>query len=113
MRRKLIGISQTVLGDRIGLTFQQVQKYENGRNRVGASRLQQIADALGVTPAWFFENAPSAADGHAVPINDDLNRFVANKYSVPLMRTFVKLPPSTQRAIVKLTAVLSDEDDAG
>ena len=103
------GMSQTELADTLGITFQQVQKYEKGANRVSVSRLQQIAEALGVTPAWFFENAPTQSGGKAKPVDDDLNRFVAEKYSGPLMRNFVKLPPGTQRAIVNLTG----EDDAG
>jgi transcriptional regulator with XRE-family HTH domain len=113
LRRGMIGMTQEVLGRKLGITFQQVQKYEKGANRVGASRLQQIAEALGVTPAWFFENAPTQSGGKAKRVDDDLNRFVAGKYSAPLMRNFVKLPPDTQRAIVNLTASLSGEDDAG
>ena len=108
----MIGMTQEVLGRKLGITFQQVQKYEKGANRVGASRLQQIAEALGVTPAWFFENAPTQSGGKAKRVDDDLNRFVAGKYSAPLMRNFVKLPPGTQRAIVNLTAILSGEDGA-
>jgi transcriptional regulator with XRE-family HTH domain len=60
MRRVLIGMSQEKLGDALGLTFQQVQKYEKGTNRIGASRLQQISKTLNVPPAFFFEGAPLA-----------------------------------------------------
>ena len=56
-RRMLLGMSQEKLGERLGLTFQQVQKYEKGVNRVGASRLQQFSDALGVPPSYFFVGA--------------------------------------------------------
>src|SRR6202050_4784117 len=59
-RRIFLGMSQTEVADAIGITFQQVQKYERGANRVGASRLQQISDALGVSPFYFFEGAPTA-----------------------------------------------------
>lgn len=55
-RRSLLGMSQTVLGDAINLTFQQVQKYERGANRVSASKLYQLAGVLNVTPGWFFED---------------------------------------------------------
>ncbi len=60
MRRMMLGMSQEKLGDALGLTFQQVQKYEKGANRIGASRLQQISQILQVTVAFFFEGAPNA-----------------------------------------------------
>ena len=65
----MIGMTQEVLGRKLGITFQQVQKYEKGANRVGASRLQQIAEALGVTPAWFFENAPTQSGGKTLTLD--------------------------------------------
>src|ERR1700682_68634 len=58
MRRMMLGLSQTKLGDALGLTFQQVQKYEKGRNRVGASRLQHISEILQVPVGFFFERVP-------------------------------------------------------
>ena len=63
MRRIMLGMSQEKLGDALGLTFQQVQKYEKGTNRVGASRLQQIADVLQVHVSFMFEGAPGGAAG--------------------------------------------------
>src|SRR5215212_7547401 len=60
MRRMMLSMSQEKLGDALGLTFQQVQKYEKGTNRIGASRLQQIANILQVPVAFFFEGAPNA-----------------------------------------------------
>ena len=59
MRRMMLAMSQEKLGDALGLTFQQVQKYEKGTNRIGASRLQQISHILQVPVAFFFEGAPS------------------------------------------------------
>ena len=61
MRRMMLSMSQEKLGDALGLTFQQVQKYEKGTNRVGASRLQQIAQILQVPVAFFFEGASDAS----------------------------------------------------
>src|SRR5262245_25665476 len=58
MRRMMLGMSQEKLGDALGLTFQQVQKYEKGTNRIGASRVQQISQILQVPVAFFFEGAP-------------------------------------------------------
>lgn len=63
MRRMLVGLSQEKLGERLGLTFQQVQKYEKGSNRVSASRLYQMAQILGVPVQFFFEDLPEAAKG--------------------------------------------------
>src|SRR5712691_8404375 len=60
LRRQMLGMSQQSLGEAVGLTFQQIQKYEKGANRVGASRLQQIAETLGCQPAWFFEGRPGS-----------------------------------------------------
>lgn len=58
-RRIAMGKSQEKMGNAIGITFQQVQKYEKGTNRIGGSRMQQIADFLGVSPSYFFEGVPS------------------------------------------------------
>src|SRR5258705_13483963 len=63
MRRMMLGMSQEKLGDALSLTFQQVQKYEKGANRIGASRLQQISNILQVPVSFFFEGAPQAP-GH-------------------------------------------------
>ena len=63
LRRMMLGLSQTDLGKAAGgITFQQIQKYEKGRNRIGGSRLKMVADALGVAPSYFFEEMPAAGD---------------------------------------------------
>jgi transcriptional regulator with XRE-family HTH domain len=64
MRRMLIGMSQEKLGDQLGLTFQQVQKYEKGSNRVSASRLYQMAQILGVNVQFFYDELPGQSSGH-------------------------------------------------
>lgn len=89
-RRKVVGMSQEKLGDAIGITFQQVQKYEKGVNRVGASRLQQISDALGVSPAYFFEDVPS----HGVSNNvekDEAVAFIHSHDGLRLARLWMKI----------------------
>ena len=63
MRRMLLGMSQEKLGEALGVTFQQVQKYEKGMNRIGASRLQDMAKILDAPPSFFFEDAATAAPG--------------------------------------------------
>jgi transcriptional regulator with XRE-family HTH domain len=97
-RRTVLGLSQTALGDKIGLTFQQVQKYERGANRISASRLFEIARVLEVTPMYFFEefdkNAPPAPQTtREQRENDPLYRretleLVRNYYAIesPLVR---------------------------
>src|SRR5512135_1248802 len=64
MRRMMLSMSQEKLGDALGLTFQQVQKYEKGTNRIGASRLQQISNILQVPVSFFFEGAPHLPGHH-------------------------------------------------
>ncbi len=107
MRRHLLGVSQEALGNAIGVTFQQIQKYENGKNRVGASRLQQIADALECPPAWFFEGRRGAADNTGAAtqrIDTDISVFFADKDAPSLIRGFVRLAPGVKRAIVGVIA---------
>lgn len=65
MRRLMLGLSQEKLGDGLGLTFQQVQKYEKGTNRVGGSRMQQISNILKVPPGFFFEGQPATMQAKA------------------------------------------------
>src|SRR6478672_13952930 len=67
LRRMLLGMSQEKLGEHLGLTFQQVQKYEKGINRIGASRLFDLSKVLGVPVQFFFEEAPSGESSHLVP----------------------------------------------
>ena len=65
LRRMLLGMSQEKLGEHLGLTFQQVQKYEKGANRIGASRLFELARILGVNVQFFFEDLPGIGNGHS------------------------------------------------
>lgn len=66
-RRNLLGMSQEKLGRAVALTFQQIQKYERGANRIGASRLLQLSRVLGVPIAYFFEDVPAAKPSRAAP----------------------------------------------
>jgi transcriptional regulator with XRE-family HTH domain len=103
-RRIEIGMSQSTLADGIGLTFQQVQKYEKGSNRIGSSRMMQIANVLGVPPTFFFEGAPTAAriSAKSQGTMDDLAGFLASKDGTALMKAFVKLPKEVRRSVVNL-----------
>ena len=104
MRRNMLGMNQQTLGLRIGLTFQQVQKYEKGTNRVGSSRLQQIADVLETTPAWFFEGAPGSQKdtASADAASAEFAAFMADHYAARLFRGFVKLRPGLRKSFVEL-----------
>ncbi len=91
------GLSQGELGRRIGVTFQQVQKYEKGANRVGASRLTQIADVLGVPIPTLFEGAPSA--GHTPP-EQSPRYLLAKPHSLRLLQGFDKIDNDATRLAV-------------
>jgi len=112
LRRKLIGMSQGALGDRLGLTFQQMQKYERGANRVSASKLQAIAVALGVKVSWFFEGLgdPTAERCGEDPIARTMDRFLATAEGFELARAFPGVPAGQRRSIVALARSLAEED---
>ena len=115
MRRVLIGMSQEKLGGALGLTFQQVQKYEKGTNRIGASRLQQIAGILSVPPAFFFEDMPATEGmGGSTSFADDGSGFVVDFLSTSegllLNKAFVKIKEArVRRKIIDLVTALAEE----
>ena len=107
MRRKMLNLSQERLGEAIALTFQQVQKYEKGTNRISASRLQQIATILQVPVSFFFEGAPKLQE--AMNGNSDaetmmhVSEFLASSEGLSLSRAFTRIKePSVRRHIVNL-----------
>jgi transcriptional regulator with XRE-family HTH domain len=112
MRRMMLGMSQEKLADGFGITFQQVQKYEKGANRMSASRLQQTADILGVAVPFFFEGAAGGTfepDGSSVSpayIDD----FVTTSDGLRLMKAFMRVRPALQRRIVALVNEVAGDD---
>ena len=104
--RNAKGISQTELGNAIGVTFQQVQKYENGVNRVGSSRLAKIAKALNTPIGLLFDNSAKSADGRVSgPIVTDL---LIAPHAVQMLRAFAKLPNDRlRRCILALTETIT------
>jgi transcriptional regulator with XRE-family HTH domain len=109
MRRMMLGMSQEKLGNALGLTFQQVQKYEKGTNRIGASRLQQIAHIVQVPVAFFFEGAPSVPgagrhDGMGeAPSPAYVSDFLATSDGLALTKAFTRIGDSKlRRRIVDL-----------
>jgi len=107
MRRMMLGISQEKLGDALGLSFQQVQKYEKGANRISASRLQYLTQILQVPVSFFFEGAPrlpgaSQAAGTA-PSPDDVTDFLATSDGLALTKAFTRIKDrKLRRGIVDL-----------
>jgi transcriptional regulator with XRE-family HTH domain len=114
MRRMMLGMSQEKLGDALGLTFQQVQKYEKGTNRIGSSRLQQIANILQVPVSFFFEGGPNISEqpGGAVnaPSPGYVTDFLSTADGLALTKAFVNIKDAKiRRRIVDLVELLVDE----
>ncbi len=116
MRRNMLGMSQEKLGESLGITFQQIQKYEKGTNRVGASRLQAIASILEVPPAFFFENAPTDEHTPIGGLSEDSSmtsvmEFCSSAEGIQLNRAFVRIgDPKVRRRILELVKSLSDDN---
>jgi transcriptional regulator with XRE-family HTH domain len=115
MRRMMLGMSQEKLGDALGLTFQQVQKYEKGTNRIGASRLQQISHILQVPVAFFFEGAPMLQGTNAgmneAPSPAYVSDFLATWEGLSLTKAFMRIKePRLRRRIVDLVEEIAHED---
>lgn len=113
LRRMLVGMSQEKLGDMLGLTFQQVQKYEKGANRVGASRLYQISQILGVSVQFFFDDMQAgdgtgkASEGTTSPYVMD---FVSSAEGLQLNRAFTRIDqPAVRKKLLELVKSLSDQ----
>ena len=117
MRRMMLAMSQEKLGDALGLTFQQVQKYEKGTNRIGASRLQQISHILQVPVAFFFEGAPNlhgSNDGaKEAPSPAYVSDFLATSVGLSLTKAFMRIKEAKlRRRIVDLVEeIVGDGDD--
>ena len=117
MRRMMLSMSQEKLGDALGLTFQQVQKYEKGTNRIGASRLQQIAHILQVPVSFFFDGAPHLPgvvrhDGMAeAPSPAYVSDFLATSDGLALTKAFMRITDSKlRRRIVDLVEQIATSE---
>lgn len=112
MRRMMLGMSQEKLGDALGLTFQQVQKYEKGTNRIGASRLQQISLILQVPVSFFFEGAPTPpiTGFEEAPSPSYVTDFLATTDGLSLTKAFMQIKsPKLRRRIVELVEEMSSD----
>jgi transcriptional regulator with XRE-family HTH domain len=117
MRRIMLGMSQEKLGESLGLTFQQIQKYEKGTNRVGASRLQQISEILQVPVSFLFEGGPGGsinANGLSeAPSPAYVSDFLATSEGLALTRAFTRIADSKlRRSIVDLVEQIAAREQA-
>lgn len=115
MRRVLMGMSQEKLGEQLGLTFQQVQKYEKGSNRVSASRLHQISQILGVPVAFFFDDLPSSGGAAGFSEGGSETRifeFLNTSEGLQLNKAFSEIrDQSVRRKLIELAKTLSDSQN--
>lgn len=116
LRRMLLGMSQEKLGEHLGLTFQQIQKYEKGVNRIGASRLFDLAQVLGVPVQFFYDEAPQSHDNGMAPGFADrpaesyVVEFLSTREGLELNKSFVRITdPRVRRSIVELVRSLAGE----
>jgi transcriptional regulator with XRE-family HTH domain len=105
-RRWMIGMTQQQLAERVGIKFQQIQKYETGMNRVSASRLWDIADALEVPVSFFFDGLEEGAHAETAMPAD----LMADKEALELVRSYYAIPETQRRRLFELARVLSDVD---
>ena len=109
-RRLKMGLSQTELGAAVGVTFQQVQKYEKGANRISASRMVQFAEKLGVAPAYFVEGfgSRSKANGDTTKTARAIESVAASNEGVAVLEAMAQMKPSRRQFMVKLARALRD-----
>ncbi|MEM7239969.1 MAG: helix-turn-helix transcriptional regulator [Pseudomonadota bacterium] len=103
-RRWMVGMTQQQLGNKVGIKFQQIQKYETGTNRISASRLWDIADALDVPVSFFFEGIEGGNQSSGNARGD----MMTDKEALELVRAYYSIPETQRRRLFDLARVLSD-----
>ena len=116
MRRMMLGMSQGALADQLGITFQQVQKYEKGRNRISASRLQQMCQILQVPVPFFFDGGPQSAGrvgkGAEAPSPAYVSDFLAISDGLKLVKAFTQISDAKlRRCVVRLVEEIGGGDE--
>ncbi|MBR9843978.1 MAG: helix-turn-helix transcriptional regulator [Rhodobacteraceae bacterium] len=106
-RRWLTGMTQQQLAQKVGIKFQQIQKYETGANRVSASRLWDIADALEVPVSFFFEGIEATEEAQEVSAKVPAD-IMGDKEALDLVRSYYSIPENQRRRLFELARVLSD-----
>ena len=104
-RRWMVGMTQQQLAEQVGIKFQQIQKYETGMNRVSASRLWDIADALSVPVSFFFEGLSDKGESSENTLPGDI---LADREALELVRSYYAIPENQRRQLFELARVLSD-----
>ncbi|WGW03409.1 helix-turn-helix domain-containing protein [Tropicibacter oceani] len=107
-RRWLVGMTQQQLAEHVGIKFQQIQKYETGANRVSASRLWDIADALDVPVSFFFEGIEAEEGDVAAKSENVPADILGDKEALDLVRSYYAIPENQRRRLFELARVLSD-----
>ncbi|MEN8892256.1 helix-turn-helix domain-containing protein [Planktotalea arctica] len=108
-RRWLVGVTQQQLAEKVGIKFQQIQKYETGANRVSASRLWDIAEALDVDVSFFFAGMQNAEEGSPSTEQSNVPSDILNdKEALDLVRSYYSIPEEQRRRLFDLARVLSD-----
>ncbi|TPE48320.1 helix-turn-helix domain-containing protein [Amaricoccus solimangrovi] len=109
-RRWMVGMTQQQLGDIVGIKFQQIQKYETGMNRISASRLWDISQALDVPVSFFFEgfDGENSVPDAAPSVADTRGDLLADKEALELVRSYYAIPEAQRRRLFELARVLSD-----
>jgi transcriptional regulator with XRE-family HTH domain len=116
LRRTMLGFSQEKLGESLGITFQQIQKYEKGANRIGASRLQNISTILKTPISFFFDDAPDSSGGRVKGMGEANSTnyvvdFLSSSEGLQLNRAFVKISDANvRRKVVDLVKALAAEE---
>ncbi len=114
LRRMMQNMSQEKLGESLGITFQQIQKYEKGTNRIGASRLQHISSVLQVPVSFFFEDAPGASSEQGFEESRPaafVTDFLSSSEGLQLNRAFVRIKDAkVRRKIVDLVRAVAGEE---
>jgi len=120
LRRMMLGMSQEKLGESLGITFQQIQKYEKGTNRIGASRLQHIARVLTVPVSFFFEDAPGGVAGSETGANGMAEQpsasyvvdFLSSSEGIQLNKAFIRIKDAKlRRKVIELVRAMAGTDD--
>ncbi|WP_380053445.1 helix-turn-helix domain-containing protein [Falsihalocynthiibacter sp. SS001] len=106
-RRWMVGMTQQQLAERVGIKFQQIQKYETGMNRVSASRLWDISEAMGVEINFFFDGLGRNSSTEAQGLTER-GDFMADKEALELVRSYYSIPENQRRRLFELARVLSD-----
>lgn len=108
-RRWMVGMTQQQLAGKVGIKFQQIQKYETGMNRISASRLWDIAEALSVPVNFFFEGIEEGAEATDIEKSGIPSDILADKEALELVRSYYQIPEGQRRRLFDLARAISED----